>query len=288
MRREGLGQYEAAETDPFRVPYHPGMTQTVRVWMLPELLAPEQLAGGVAVVIDVLRASTTIIHALANGAKGVVPCGTVEEARAVAAGFGAGEALLGGERGGTRIEGFDLDNSPLRYTRDTVAGKTIVFTTTNGTRALRACAGAERVLIGAFVNRVALTRVLREDGRPVHLVCAGTRGQLTAEDILFAGAAACDAAWTSRATPARAAEGLLHGRTEKTAPPASVDVQTQMAVDYYLARSRDRETFLETIRESRGGKDLRALGMDADIERAAQEDLFEIVPEWLRLENSIR
>jgi 2-phosphosulfolactate phosphatase len=263
MRREGLGQYEAAETDPFRVPYHPGMTQTVRVWMLPELLAPEQLAGGVAVVIDVLRASTTIIHALANGAKGVVPCETVEEARALAARYGAGTALLGGERGGARIEGFDLDNSPLRYTPDVVAGTTIVFTTTNGTRALRACSAAARVLIGAFVNRSALARVLREDGRPVHLVCAGTNGQLTAEDILFAGAAAWDA-----------------GQPE---PPGSfhpADVQTQMALDYYLARSRDRETFLETIRESRGGKNLRELGMHADIDRAAEEDLLDVVPEW--------
>ncbi len=246
------------------------MTQSVRVWMLPELLERERLAEGVAVMIDVLRASTTIIHALANGANGVVPCKTVEEARAVAAGHGAGEVLLGGERGGTRIEGFDLDNSPLGYPPDAVAGKTIVFTTTNGTRALRACAAAARVLIGAFVNRSALARVLREDGRPVHLVCAGTEGQLTAEDVLFAGAAAWDATQPER--------------PERFHPD---DVQTQMAVDYYLTRSRDRERFLETIRESRGGQNLRALGMDADIERASQQDLFDVVPEWLRHENSI-
>jgi 2-phosphosulfolactate phosphatase len=253
------------------------MTQPVRVWMLPELLEGEQLAGGVAVVIDVLRASTTIIHALANGANGVLPCETVDEALAVAAGLSPGEALLGGERGGTRIEGFDLDNSPLRYTPHTVAGKTIVFTTTNGTRALRACSAAARVLIGAFVNRSALARVLQQDGRPVHLVCAGTKGQLTAEDVLFAGAAAWDLAQHERP-----------GRWERPGRFHSADVQTQMAVDYYLARSRDREALLETIRESRGGQNLRALGMDADIERAAQEDLFDIGPEWLRLENSIR
>lgn len=258
--------------------------------MLPELVEPGMLVGGVAVVIDVLRASTTIIHALASGANGVLPCETVDEAREVAAGLVAGEALLGGERGGMRIEGFDLDNSPLRYTRHKVAGKTIVFTTTNGTRALRACAAAARVLIGAFVNRAALARVLREDGRPVHLVCAGTEGQLTAEDILFAGATAWDLLKASggREPAEPAGESMMPTQgADATRSPVFADVQTQMAVDYYRFRSRDRETILETIRESRGGRNLRALGMEADIEQAAREDLFDVVPEWSRIENLI-
>jgi len=101
------------------------------------------VAGGIAVVIDVLRASTTIITALAHGAAGVRPALTTEQARELAAGSGAGPAmLLGGERGGLRIDGFDLGNSPLEYAPARVAGRRIVITTTNGTAALDACGAA--------------------------------------------------------------------------------------------------------------------------------------------------
>lgn len=237
------------------------MTARVHVHMLPALIDASALAGGVAVMIDVLRASTTIVHALAAGVDSIIPCESVDEARVTSGRLGGRDVLLGGERCGGRIDGFDLGNSPLEYTPERVAGRTIVFTTTNGTRALRMCAPAERVLIGSFVNRAALVRVLREDQRDVHLVCAGTDGHLTGEDILFAGAAAND----------------LIG-DERTA----IDVQTQMAIDFYRARSGDAGTMLDTIRSSRGGRNLTRLGYTADIERAAEVDLFDVVPEWCR------
>jgi 2-phosphosulfolactate phosphatase len=239
------------------------MSQSFHVHLLPTLLEADALRGGVAVVIDVLRASTTIVHALANGVAAVIPCESVDEARAAAAGLPAGTTLLGGERGGERIADFDLGNSPFEYTPGVVAGKSVVFTTTNGTRALQRCRAAERVLIGAFVNRAALLRVLQSDGRPVHLICAGTDGHLTAEDILFAGSVASDLVQRSS------------------------DVQTQMAIDFSLARSRDEATFRETIRSSRGGQNLLRLGMAADIERASERDLFDIVPEWSAQANQI-
>ncbi len=226
------------------------------VHMLPSLMSPGCLQGGVAVVIDVLRASTTIVHALAHGANAVVPCASVAEAQDAASRHDRSHVLLGGERHGQLIDGFDLDNSPLAYTSDVVAGKTIVFTTTNGTLALRACEAASRVLIGAFVNRSAITRLLRSDGRPAHLVCAGTDGHLTAEDILFAGALAADLG------------------------PQFPDVQTQMAIDYYRSPSTDDATFSATIRASRGGQNLLRLGLDADVDRASQSDRFDLVPEW--------
>lgn len=226
-------------------------------------MPPGCLKGGVAVVIDVLRASTTIVHALANDAVSVVPCESVEEAQAVAAGHVPDKVLLGGERHGQLIDGFDLDNSPLAYTAEVVAGRTIAFTTTNGTRALRACEDATRVIIGTFVNRAAVARVLRDDGRPVHLVCAGTNGHLTAEDILFAGAIAADL------------------------DPQTPDVQTQMAIDYYRSHFMDDNTFRETIRASRGGQNLLRLGLDADVDRASELDRFTIVPEWSRDTNTI-
>jgi hypothetical protein len=105
--------------------------QTVRIYPLPAQIEPGDLAGGIAVVIDVLRASTTIIVALTNGATRVIPCGDVETARRLAAEDATGDTLTGGERGGVKIEGFDLDNSPATYSRHRVAGKTIIFTTTN-------------------------------------------------------------------------------------------------------------------------------------------------------------
>src|SRR5438132_9688378 len=119
---------------------------------LPTLMDPDELRDGTAVVIDVLRASTTICHALAAGAREVIPCLEVEEARRVAADNSGSRPMLGGEREGVRIEGFDLGNSPGEYRPDTVGGRTVVFTTTNGTRAMLGCRSARRVLIGSFVN----------------------------------------------------------------------------------------------------------------------------------------
>ena len=150
----------------------------------------EDLRGGIAVVIDLLRATTTIIAGLAGGARSVLPCGDIETAKRVAAGFPVGSVLLGGERGGVRIEGFDLDNSPLAYTAERVGGKIIVFTTTNGTAALLRSQAADRVLVGSLVNRRAVARAIAADDSSVHVVCAGTDGHVTAEDVLAAGAIA--------------------------------------------------------------------------------------------------
>jgi len=135
-----------------------------------------------------LRASTTIVTALANGAACVIPCADVDTARQLAARQTPGTTLLGGERRGVKIEGFDLDNSPASYSRDRVAGKMIIFTTTNGTAALLHARGAARVLIGSLVNRQAVVQVLCADRRAVHLICAGTDGRTTSEDLLGASA----------------------------------------------------------------------------------------------------
>jgi len=153
-------------------------------------MPPGAAAGGIAVVIDVLRASTTIVTSLARGATAVLPRRSIEEALAAAAERPG--AVLGGERGGLKIAGFDLGNSPLEYSADRVAGRAVVITTTNGTAALAACHQAADVLVGAIVNRAAVAatarRLAAERGCDVHLVCAGTDGEVTAEDLLAAGA----------------------------------------------------------------------------------------------------
>jgi len=160
----------------------------VHVHLTSQLAPPDQLAGGVAVVIDVLRATTTILHALASGCSAVRPCAEVEEARELADSLRAGRVLLGGERGGKPLPAFDIGNSPREYTAARCRGAVLVLTTSNGSRALLHAAAAERVLVAAFVNYSAVCEQLRRETRPIHIVCAGDDGAVALEDALLAGA----------------------------------------------------------------------------------------------------
>ncbi len=139
------------------------------------------------VALDILRASTTIVTAFRNGCLEIIPVASVDEAREIS-GLRQG-VLLCGERGGRRIDGFDLGNSPLEYTRDSVGGRSLVLTTTNGTAALSRYRAFERV-IGCFANLRSLVRHLLASGRDrdVVLVCAGEHGRPGIEDIACAGA----------------------------------------------------------------------------------------------------
>jgi 2-phosphosulfolactate phosphatase len=145
------------------------------------------LAGVTAIVLDVVRASTTIIAALAGGARAVLPVATPEEARALGRQGEAGPVLVGGERGGAPPTGFDHGNSPAEYTPDRVRGRTVVFTTTNGTRALLAVAGARRIAVGGFVTAAAVARWAAAEPGDVVLVCAGEKGRFCLEDAVCAG-----------------------------------------------------------------------------------------------------
>jgi len=148
------------------------------------LLPQADLAGTTCVVFDVLRATSSMITGLAHGVAEIIPVATIEEA--LAARLQRPQALLGGERHGEKIDGFDLGNSPFEYR--SVAGRTIISTTTNGTVAIRACAGAERVLIGAILNLDALAAELeRASPARLLLVCAGTFDTLALEDVWAAG-----------------------------------------------------------------------------------------------------
>ena len=227
----------------------------------------EDTAGGIVVVIDVLRASTTIVTALANGAVGVRTERTAEAARAAAAlaGRDAGHSLLGGERAGLRIEGFDLGNSPREYTPERVGGLRIVTTTTNGTAAVAACPLAEAILVGALVNRravaaraFALALAGGRAPRPIHLVCAGTDGEVTEEDILAAGAI-LDAAGATALDAAATAARAEFRQTIGDAP----DLRAPLAA---------------ALADSRGGRNLLAIGMAADIGCAAAIDTIPLVP----------
>lgn len=229
---------------------------------LPDLAAPNDLAGATVVVIDVLRATTTIVHALAAGAVDVIPCLEIDEARRIAARLGE-RAILGGERGGLRIEGFQLGNSPAEYTSSVVRDKTLVFTTTNGTRAMRQCVQARRVLIGAFVNFSALCDALAGEPR-IYLVCAGTDRVITREDVLLAGAVVDELS-----------------RRPKTDDFASRNDQAEIAADAWRTAARGLATgtlLSDLLGASRGGRNLLEIGHEADIEIAATIDKFDLVP----------
>ena len=165
-----------------------------------QALSKRDLSRAVCVVFDILRATTSMTIALANGAAAVLPVNDIPGALALRAKFP--DALLAGERHGLRIGAeltggveFDLGNSPREFTRGKVAGRTLIMTTTNGTRALQACAGAKQVFIGAFPSLAATTRaVLGAKPEQLFLVCAGTYEEAAYEDTLAAGAIA-DLVW---------------------------------------------------------------------------------------------
>jgi 2-phosphosulfolactate phosphatase len=163
-------------------------------------LRNRDLSGTVCVVLDILRATTSMITALANGADAIIPVAEISEALAIRQ--QRPEVLLAGEREGLRIGPeltggvvFDFGNSPREYSGQKVQGKTIVMTTTNGTRALRACMGAKTILVGSFLNLRA-TYIWLLEHRPPHLVlvCSGTFEEPALEDILAAGAI-CERVW---------------------------------------------------------------------------------------------
>lgn len=254
------------------------MPTPLQVHLLPSLVTEEQLRGGVAVVLDILRASTTITQALASGASAVIPTATVADAHAAAAaiaGFTQPSAespvpadvranvgiLLGGERGGTLIPGFDLDNSPMKYAPGTVSGKTVVFTTTNGTQALMKCRLAARTLVGCFSNLHSVIALLTNESRPIHLVCAGTDGLVSTDDALCAGAIATGV-WAARNWPKWESDEL------------------RLVMDLFTCRCQPMREVVNTLRESHGGRNLISLGLEADIDRAARWDLFRLVPEF--------
>ena len=185
-------------------------------------LNQRDLSRTVCVVFDILRATSSMVTALVNGAAAIVPVAEIGEALAMRR--QQPDVLLAGEREGVRIRAattgsvdFDLGNSPREFTADRVRGRTIVMTTTNGTRALRACAGAKTVLIGAFLNLEAVAGWIRRE-RPENLllVCSGTVDQAAYEDALAAGAL-CDLIWEDYANGQVADSALVAREIHRSA-----------------------------------------------------------------------
>lgn len=227
------------------------------VFFTPAELAASELDGRTAVVIDVLRATSTIIEALANGARAVFPAGTTDDAVQLAQKLGREHVLLCGERKSVKIPGFDLGNSPGEFTPDQVAGKTLVMCTTNGTPALLAASGARRVLVAGYLNLSTVARMLADEGEPVSIVCAGRERRFALED------AACAGQLTL------ALRELL-GRTP--------ELNDAGVVAAGLAR-RYGSSPLRALRRTLAAKQLKEAGFGADVDFCAAVDRVTIVPE---------
>jgi len=218
-----------------------------------DLLPQRELAGSVAVVFDVLRATSTMITALAHGAAGIWPVRGIEEAWALKDKRPA--ALLGGERHGDRIEGFDLGNSPLEY-GENVRGREIITTTTNGTIALRAVEHASSVLAAALLNiGAAAVHLNAQPPGEILLVCAGTYREPALEDILAAGMLI----------------SLLPGR--------SLSDSAQLALALYCQEERDLPA---ALRRARNGRALLAKGREPEVEWCARPSVFPLLAEMNR------
>ena len=223
-------------------------------------LVRRDLRDTACVVFDILRATSSFVTALYHGARAIIPVSEIAEA--VALRQLRPEVLLAGERDGVRIRAaqsggvdFDFGNSPREFTPERVRGKTIVSTTTNGTRALRACAAAKTVLAGSFLNLAATAQFLR--GQPeILLICAGTGENAATEDILAAGALV---------------ELLLAG--QKVRPKTSSN-----AFAAHMAFSVRSENFPNAVRDSENGRRLLAIPeLRDDVAFCARRDFFNLV-----------
>ncbi len=220
----------------------------IEIMLTADSLSPEHPRGKVCVVIDVLRASTTIVAALANGCPEIIPVETPQEARELAR---RRRCLVGGERNSVKVEGFDFGNSPLEYVPRRVNNRPIVLTTTNGTRAIRACFAAGMLIVASFLNGHRVIRLLEEEDRDTLIVCAGTRGEPSIEDTVCGGM-------------------LLDGLRAAGTP------EIEEAVLLWNLHKDDLAGMMKEV--SPHGRSLAALGFEEDIEFAARVNVCDVLP----------
>jgi 2-phosphosulfolactate phosphatase len=227
----------------------------------PQGLSPADVQGRVVFVIDVLRATTTMCAALHNGAKALIPVASTEEALRLAQTIGSTDVLLAGEKNCVRIPGFALGNSPLEMGDSVVRGKTIIVTTTNGTRALLAAQGALAVYAAAAANLGMAgerAREALEKKRDVLIVCAGRENAFGLDDAYCAGRLAVTALGSRRPR-----KGL------NDAAIASLDLVRRYGDDW----SRP-------LRRSRAGRELLRLGFERDVADAGRLDAYPVLPHF--------
>ncbi|MDR3196531.1 MAG: 2-phosphosulfolactate phosphatase [Planctomycetaceae bacterium] len=260
---------------------------SINVYPLPSYAQDEDLTDSVAVVIDVLRATTVIVSAFAGGVKDVIPVLDIEQARQqkelLEKKYGKGSVLLGGERKGIPIAGFDLGNSPQHFTSEKIADKILILTTTNGTVALHAAKKARNLYVAGLVNAQAVVERLKNENK-IAIFCAGTDGEITEEDLLLAG---CLVSRLSRNFRQDQCQNQYQNQCRNQcrnqcqwnhhAETAKQLWENRFFIDNN--ESVSESGLIEFLYQSRGGKNLIMLGLEADIAVAAKIDSIDLVPE---------
>ena len=229
---------------------------SVETLFIPEEIKNTELAGKLVVVIDVLRASSTIVTALANGCRGFIPILSPKQAREEAQQFEKERVLLGGEREGKKIEGFDLGNSPREYKREVVKDKTVIFSTTNGVKTLEMVKDARRIIIGSFLNLQAVCNYCTNYQGDILIICAGKEGKYSLEDTACAG------------TLVDSLKNIL----------SDTHQQSDANLTALLVYEKFNNNTLAILRKSQHGRYLENIGLGEDLKFCSQVDFFHIVP----------
>lgn len=216
-------------------------------------ICPERVKDKTAVVIDVLRATSVMTTAMANGAKQIIPVMTPEEAFELQEKMGKENVVLGGERNAVPIPGFDYGNSPLSYMPEVIKDKTLIITTTNGTRAILNSLSAKKLYVGAFLNDKAIVETIKNDEEVV-FVASGTRDTFTLEDSLCAGKMAHD--------------------LQKLVGAELSDVAIAMSALY----EQNKEDIHVIASKGKHYKRVQEIGDVRDVEYCYQSDILKVVP----------
>jgi 2-phosphosulfolactate phosphatase len=223
----------------------------LEVCLSPALLSLYNVEEYIVVIVDIFRATSSICYGIENGAEAIIPVAEVDECLAYRdkqTGY-----LLAAERNGEVVTGFDFGNSPFSYTKEKVAGKTVVLTTTNGTQALHLSRSAKKVVIGSFLNLTSLCNWLKTQNENILLVCAGWKNNFNLEDTLFSGAVV---------------DQLKSGdyKTDDSAIAAN---------DLYQLGKNDLNAYLAKTSHS---ERLKKLGIEADIAFCLNVDITAAIP----------
>jgi 2-phosphosulfolactate phosphatase len=232
----------------------------IEIVLLPEELQNRDISNSLVVIIDVLRASSTIVTALAENAVRVIPVFSPAEARKRAATLCLENVLLCGERGGQKLSDFDLGNSPREYISSQVKDKVVLLSTTNGVRAINMTNKAKQIIIGCFLNILAVVQYCQYSSNNVLLVCAGDRGNISLEDTVCAGMI----------------KYLIGGNDcNQSSNYLSSNDDAQIALLLY---QQFKDNLREMLQTSIWGQQLIAMGFKRDLIFCAQTNVYNVIP----------
>lgn len=223
----------------------------------------EKLKNKLVVIIDTLRTSSVVTTALANGARQVIPFAEIEDAVRWAKHLDHNGFLLAGEKNGAKIEDFDLSNSPFEFSVDVVKNKTIIITTTNGTKALKKASISDDVIIGCLFNASAIADYIANKNKDTVVVCAGTKGKFSIDDIITAGAI-----------------------YDKLKSKISFDSDDLSKVNYFLYQ-RSQNDIASVLKESISFGIMKRLGYADDLLYCSSVDMLYILPKYSKERNNI-